>query len=173
MNTFLWIGVGSTLVLLASIVVDSIDGMIDALDLGSGWLSLPAVAAFVAAFGFGAGALVEPLGPVAVLPGIAAGVAFGWLAVRLTAAASGLRTDSTDSEPAMLGSLGTVLTPPTPERYGEVLLTRPAGPVKVACTAGRPLAPGTEIVVVDVTSSTLVTVEPFEPGLLRHDQEHS
>jgi len=171
-NTFLWIGVGSTLVLLVSIVVDSVDGMIDALDLGSGWLSLPAIAAFVAAFGFGAGALVEPLGAVAVVPGIAVGLAFGWLAVRLTSAATGLRTDPTDSEPAMLGSLGTVLTPPTPDRYGEVLLSRPAGPVKVACTAGHPLAPGTEIVVVDVTSSTLVTVEALQLDI-RHDQEPS
>ena len=63
----------------------------------------------------------------------------------------------------MLGSLGRIVTPPTRTRYGEVLLSRPAGPVKVACTAPRLLAAGTEVVVVDVTSSTLVVVESFDP----------
>ena len=50
-----------------------------------------------------------------------------------------------------------------PGRYGEVLLTRPAGPVKVACTADQVIAAGTEVIVVDVRSSTLVAVEPFDP----------
>jgi hypothetical protein len=71
-------------------------------------------------------------------------------------------TGRTDSELAMLGSLGRVITAPEPGRYGEVLLARPTGPLKVACTAAAPLAVGTEVVVVDVLSSTLVTVDPFD-----------
>ena len=39
---------------------------------------------------------------------------------------------------------------------------RPAGPGKVACTADAPLPIGTEVVVVDVSSPTLVVVEPFD-----------
>jgi hypothetical protein len=132
------------------------------LDFGPGWLSLPVLAAFLAAFGFGTGALVGSLGGLAIVPGVAAGVAMGAIAVRLTAAAESMRTDPTDSESSLLGSLGRIVTPPAAGRYGEALLDRPAGPVKVACTAPAPLPIGTEVVVVDVVSSTLVVVEAFD-----------
>jgi hypothetical protein len=116
----------------------------------------------VAAFGFGTGALVGGLGGVAVVPGIAAGVGFAALAARFTVAAIRMPTGLTDTESALVGSLGRVVTAPAPPRYGEVLLHRPSGPVKVACTAVGPIAVGTEIVVVDVVSSTLVVVVPFD-----------
>lgn len=161
-NGFLWLGVISTVVLVAAIVVDAMDDVVDALDFGVDWLSLPVVLAFLGAFGFGAGAFVDGMGALALLPGIGAGLAFAWLAHRLTRAAMGMRTDPTESEASMLGSLGRVLVSPTPDRFGEVLLQRPTGPVKVSATAGVALAPGTEIVVVDVVSSTLVTVEPLD-----------
>jgi hypothetical protein len=76
-----------------------------------------------------------------------------------------MRTDVTDTEASLLGSLGRIVTPPAPGRYGEALLDRPAGPVKVACTAAGPLPAGTEVVVVDVVSSTLVAVEAFDTAL--------
>lgn len=161
MNGFLWLGVACAGLLVVSIVFDGLDDVVDALDLGPGWLSLPVVAAFLGAFGFGAGAFWDGLGPLALVPGVVAGLALGWVAVRLGRAASGMRTDATETEAGLLGSLGRVVTPPTAHRYGEVLLDRPTGPVKVACTAGAPLPAGTEVVVVDVSSSTLVTVEPF------------
>jgi hypothetical protein len=79
-------------------------------------------------------------------------------------------TDRTDTEADLLGSLGRIVTPPAAGRYGEVLLARPAGPVKVACIAAEALPAGTEVVVVDVSSSTLVTVEPFDQVLQEHTQ---
>ena len=97
--------------------------------------------------------------------GVAAGVAFGALAGRLTAAATRMPTGVTDTEAALLGSLGRVVTAPVPSRYGEVLLQRPTGPVKVGCTAATAIPVGTEVVVVDVVSSTLVVVEPFDTQL--------
>lgn len=163
MNGFLWLGVGCTVILAIAVVLDGLDASLDALDLGPSWLSLPVLAAFLAAFGFGTGALVDPLGPAAVVPGLAAGAGVAALVVRLTRAAEDMRTDPTDTAADLLGSLGRIVTPPAAGRYGEVLLTRPAGPVKVACIAEAPLPSGAEVVVVDVTSSTLVTVEAFDP----------
>lgn len=161
-NGFLWLGVLCTVFLAVSVLLDGLDASFDMFEIGPGWLSLPVVAAFLAAFGFGTGALVDSIGGGAVVPGIAAGVGFAALAARLTAAAIRMPTDVTDSESALVGSLGRVVTAPAPPRYGEVLLHRPSGPVKVACTAAAPIAAGTEVVVVDAISSTLVEVVPFD-----------
>lgn len=160
-NGFLWMGVACVGLLVAALVFDGLDESFDALDFGPAWFSLPVLAAFLAAFGLAAGALYDPLGAAAVVPGVAAGAGFGWFAARLSAAAANMPTDRTDTEAALLGSLGRIVTPPAVGRYGEVLLDRPAGPVKVACIAAEPLTAGTEVVVIDVTSSTLVTVQAF------------
>ncbi len=161
MNGFLWLGGACAVLLVVAIVFDGLDEAFDALDLGPGWLSLPVVVAFVGAFGFGAGAFWDALGPVALVPGVGAGLAFGWGATRLARLAIDMPTDATETTAGLLGSLGRVVTPPQPGRYGEALLQRPTGPVKVACTAPARLAAGTEVVVVDVTSPTLVAVEAF------------
>jgi hypothetical protein len=162
MNGFLLMGIVCTAVLIVAIAFDGIDEAFDALDFGPTWLSLPVIAGFLGAFGFGTGAFIDALGPLALLPGLVMGAAFAWLAARFTSAVIHMPTGRTDTEVAMLGSLGRVVTSPTPDRYGEVLLSRPTGPLKVACTASVPIAVGTEVVVVDVVSSTLVTVEPFD-----------
>lgn len=166
MNGFLWLGAISTAVLLISLVFDGLDHLFDALDVfdlfDGDWLSLPVIAAFFGAFGFVTGALIDPVGPVAALAGVAAGVGFGIGAARLSNAFRSMPTDPTDAQADLLASLGRIVTPPAPGRYGEVLLTRPAGPVKVACTADESLPLGTTVVVVDVRSSTLVAVEPFD-----------
>ena len=162
MNGFLWLGIACTALLVVAVVFDGLDEAFDALDFGPAWLSLPVAAGFLAAFGFGTGAFYSSIGAVALVPGAVLGVGFGWFAARFTAAVIRMPTGRTDTEVAMLGSLGRVLISPEAGRYGEVLLERPTGPLKVACTATAPIAPGTEIVVVDVLSSTLVTVEAFD-----------
>jgi NfeD-like C-terminal, partner-binding len=161
-NGFLWLGVASTLLLVVAVVFGGLDDALDALDFGGDWLSLPAVAGFLGAFGFGAGAFWDALGPLALLPGVAAGALFGWGAARLARAAVRMPTDATETAAGLLGSVGRVVTPPAEGRYGEVLLSRPTGPVKVTCTASAPIAAGTEVVVVDVSSSTLVAVAPLD-----------
>lgn len=162
MNGFLWLGVACTSLLVVAIVFDGISDAFDALDIGPAWFSLPAIAAFLGAFGFGTGAFADSLGPLAVVPGVAAGLALGWGAVRLSQVAMHMPTDTTESEARLLGSLGRVITPPAVGRYGEVMLSRPGGPLKMACSASAPLPVGTEVVVVDVVSSTLVTVAPLD-----------
>ena len=166
MNGLLWLGIISTAILLASLVFDGLDDAFDFLDvLDTGWLSLPVLAGFFGAFGFVAGALVDPLGgPIALAAGVAVGLGFGVAAARLARAFHDMPTDPTETEADLLASLGRIVVAPSPGRYGEVLLTRPTGPVKVACTAAEPLPAGTTVVVVDVRSSTLVAVEPFDDG---------
>jgi hypothetical protein len=172
-NGFLWVGVACVGLLLAAIAFDGLDESFDALDLGPDWLSLPVVAAFLAAFGLATGGLYDLMGAGALVPGVAAGVAFGWLAARLMRAATTMPTDRTDTEADLLGSLGRIVTPPAAGRYGEVLLARPAGPVKVACIAAEAIPIGIEVVVVDVSSSTLVTVERFDESIDPPPQEHT
>jgi len=168
MNLFLWLGVLSTAVLLVSLLVDAADGVLD-VDLGDGfgadWLSLPVLAAFTGAFGFVTGALLSPLGPAAPAAGVAAGLVFGFATVRLSRAAQHMPTDATEREADLLAATGRVVVAPAPGRYGEVLLDRPTGPVKVAAAAEAAIARGTPVVVVHVRSSTLVVVEPFDDGL--------
>src|SRR5690606_18458123 len=106
MNGFLWLGVASTAVLLAAIFFDGLDDALDALDLGAPWLSLPVVAAFVAAFGFGTGAAIDPLGVLALPIGVAAGVLFGFGALRLSSAVMHMPTDPTEAQADLLASFG-------------------------------------------------------------------
>lgn len=162
MNGFLWLGAACTVLLVIAIVLDGLDDAFDALDLGPSWLSLPVIAAFGGAFGWVTGALVDSLGLIALVPGALAGIVFAVGAVRFSRAITDMPTDHTDAAADMLGSLGTVVEVPGAGRYGSALLRRPSGPVKVSCMADAPLAVGTAIVVVDVTSSTLVTVEEFD-----------
>jgi hypothetical protein len=166
MNGFLWLGVVSTAVLVLSIALDGFDLSFDALDLGGDWLSLPVVAAFLGALGFVAGATTGALGAVALLPGIAAGVAFGVAAVRLSTFIQGAEASGAERHEELLGTIGRLITPASSTAYGEVLLSRPNGPLKLACRAASPIAAGIEVVIVDVASSTLVTVEPFNQELL-------
>jgi len=162
MNLFLWLGAISTVLLVVAVVLDGLDDAFDALDFGPAWLSLPVLAAFLGAFGFVTGALVDAVGPVALVAGVVAGLLFGFGAVRLSRAAMDMPTDPTDAAADLLASFGRVVTPPALGRFGEVLLDRPAGPVKVACLSDEELPAGTAVIVVDVTSSTLVTVTAFD-----------
>lgn len=164
MNGFLWLGIACTAVLIVAIVVDGLDDAIDALDMGPSWLSLPVIAAFGGAFGFVTGALVDTTGSIAAMGiGTVAGVGFAAVTVRFSSAFMDMPTDPTETQGDLLGSIGRIVEPPAHGRYGAALLQRPAGPLKVACIAPTTIATGTEIVVVDVTSSTLVTVEVFDP----------
>lgn len=164
MNGFLWLGVACTAILVIAILVDGADEIFDALDLGVSWISLPVIAAFLAAFGFATGAFIDEIGAPALGIGAVTGLGFGFGAYRLSKAVMHMPTDPTESADDLLASFGHIVTPTSPGRYGEVLLRRPGGPLKVTASSTESLPAGTEVVVVDVTSSTLVTVEPFDHG---------
>ena len=163
MNGFLWLGIACTAVLVVAIAIDGLDDAFDALDLGPSWLSLPVLAAFGGAFGFVTGALRDPIGsPLAAGAGVIAGLGFAAVTIKFSSAFMDMPTDPTERQSDLLGSIGKVIEAPAAGRFGAVLLRRPTGPVKVAAKASAAIAVGTEVVVVDVSSSTLVTVEAFD-----------
>ena len=164
MNAYLWIGIVATGLLLITAVIDGLDH--DGLP-GPDWLSLAVLGAFVGGFGFVAGAAYPAMGHLAILPGLAGGAAFGYLGARLTRAAKGMNTGAADSDAGLLGSMGRVVTP-VDESGGEVLLQRPHGPMKVSARAHTELPNGTQVVVIDVRSSTLVVVDRLELPELPH-----
>lgn len=165
--TFLLIG-GIGLVLLAASLF-----LGDVLHLGhvdaDGPFSVPAVAGFVGALGFG-GAIAASLtggGLISVIAGVIAGVvvavpsAIGTVA--LARAASRMRTDATPTRADIVGRLGVVVTPIPAQGYGEVRITMGGQPVKLNAKSDRPVALGARVFVVEAPSDTSVVVEETNP----------
>lgn len=130
-----------------------------------GPFSLPSVAAFVGAFGFG-GALAASLlgeGPVALVTGVVAGAVVAVPAAIGTAAlaraAGRMRTDKTPTRTDLIGRLGVVVTPITDGGYGEVRIAIGGQPVKLNARADRPVPLGAHVFVVAAPSDTSVVVE--------------
>jgi membrane protein implicated in regulation of membrane protease activity len=150
-------GIG-IVVLAAGLLVGDLD--LD-VDLGPDWLSLPAVAALVGAFGF-VGAAVLSFGaptPIALGAGAIAGVVLAFLATRLARALIDMPTDAPVRTSDLVGRPGRVVTAATAERSGEVLVDHAGQRLKVAARADETLTVGAEVVVVEVLSPTFVRVE--------------
>lgn len=163
--TFLIIGGLGVLTLAASLLVG------DVVHLGhpdaEGPFSLPAVAGFVGAFGFGGAIAAAVAGPrpllattAGVIVGAAAAVPMAWFAVRVAHAASRMRTDATPTRADLVGRLGVVVTAIPAQGYGEVRITIGGQPVKLNALADRPVALGARVFVVEAPSDTSVVVEP-------------
>lgn len=159
---FIGIGlVGLALLVLAFVFDDVFDGLLP----GGDWLSTTSLAAFGAAFGFGASMLQIGAnlntGPAAV-GGVACGLALGTIAVRWSRSLSNMATDATPNSSDLVGLAGQVVTPIPTDSSGEVLVTLGGQPVKLSAV-GREgadeLGRGDDIVVVDVLSATRVRVE--------------
>ena len=137
---------------------------------GGAELSLPVIAGFLGAFGFG-GAIVESLLPnrggtgllVAVVVGLLAAVPTGWLAGRLVNAAMNMSTDATLTSNDLLGTVGVVITPVPVGGYGEVRLSVAGQQIKFNARSDQPLALGTRVFVIEVPTPTSVLVEPTPP----------
>lgn len=137
---------------------------------GGAELSLPVIAGFLGAFGFGA-AIVASLLPgrggftvlVSVAAGLAAAVPTGWLAGRLVNAAMNMPTDATLTSADLIGAVGLVITPVPVGGYGEVRLAVAGQQIKFNARADRPLALGTRVFVIEVPTPTSVLVEPTPP----------
>ncbi|MBO0868485.1 MAG: hypothetical protein J2P15_07960 [Micromonosporaceae bacterium] len=174
--TFLSIG-GLALLLLLISVIGGHDVHIGHIDLGGthaggadggGFqVTLPAIAGFIGAFGFG-GAIVAALSPwhgagtalLSTLVGLVAGVPMAWLSGRLMLAAMRMRTDATPTSLDLVGATGVVVTPVPTDGYGEVRVMVAGQPMKLNARATVPLAIGTRIFVIEVPSPTSVLVEP-------------
>ena len=165
--TFLLIG-GLGLALLA---VSLLLG--DVLHLGhpdaDGPFSVPSVAGFVGAFGFG-GAIVTALtggGLLSLVAGLVTGVviavpsAIGTMA--LARMASRMRTDATPTRSDLVGRLGVIVTPIPVAGYGEVRVSIGGQPVKLNARSDKAVALGARVFVIEAPSDTSVVVEETTP----------
>ncbi|HEY2674981.1 MAG TPA: hypothetical protein VGJ07_32015 [Rugosimonospora sp.] len=133
---------------------------------GGAELSLPVVAGFLGAFGFG-GAIVASVLPghgaltalAAVVVGVLAAIPTAWLAGRLVNAAINMSTDATLSSGHLLGASGIVISPVPSDGYGEVRLSVAGQQMKFNARCDRPLALGTSVFVIAVPSPSSVLVE--------------
>jgi len=134
-----------------------------------GPFSVPAVAGFVGAFGFGGAIAAELVGgtgaavAVGSLVGLLAAFPTAWLAVRLSRAANQMRTDATPTRADLVGRLGVVVTPIPTEGYGEVRVLLGGQPVKLNARSDEPVPLGAKVFVVEATSDTSVIVEQTSP----------
>ncbi len=130
-------------------------------------LSLPVIAGFLGAFGFG-GAIAATLAGghgalalmVALVVGVLAAVPTAFLAGKLVHAAMNMATDATLSSQDLVGTTGVVVTPVPAGGYGEVRLAVAGQQIKFNARAAQPLALGTQVFVIEVPSPTSVLVEP-------------
>ena len=156
-------GVGLAVVLMSLIVGDFLDGLFDFehFDLADGVLSTPVVGAFLAAFGAG-GALLMSLRDLSVgaaaAGGLGAGLVLGGVTLALVRSMMHMPTDATPRTTDLVGSMGTVITRIPESGFGEISLVAAGQRMKLNARADTPLASGTSIIVVDVTSPTSVIV---------------
>jgi len=161
--TFLLIGGIGVALLAVSLLLG------DVLHIGhpdaDGPFSVPAVAGFVGAFGFG-GAIAAELtggGPAALVAGLVAGIvvaipaAYGTIA--LARAAANMRTDATPNRTDLVGRLGVIVTAIPDQGYGEVRVSIGGQPVKLNARSDKALPLGARVFVVEAPSDTSVVVE--------------
>lgn len=164
MATFLIIGgVGLLLLVITLLLGDLVDGIVDG--FGPDWLSGTAVAAFLAAVGFG-GALGLQAGlstGAATAVGVGAGAGAGLLAGLLTRSLTREDDRSTPRSSNLVGVTATVVSDVPPDGYGTVSLVVAGHPTRLnARTAGDvAVRTGSVVRVSAVISASAVQVEPL------------
>ncbi|MDG9718505.1 hypothetical protein [Streptomyces sp. DH24] len=168
MAWFLGLGITGVVLLALALIFDGLlEGTFEGALGGAldGWLSLPVVAGFVAATGFG-GVLAlgaAGAGPVtATAVGVVCGLGTAWLTYRLGRALMNDRTAVVPRGTDLVGTSGNVVTAIPADGYGEVLLRLAGQPVKYAARSAVPVARGTEVWVEAAPSATSVVVRPVE-----------
>ena len=159
---FVVVGIIGAVLLVAFLLLDD---FLDGIMPDSEWISGPAIAAFLAAFGLFGWVAEEGFDaprPAAAIVGVAGGVGLGWLAYRVSRALLHGPTDATPTAAALVGQQARVVTPVRAGGTGEVLVRLGGQPVKLSATAAKDLPRGTEAVVVSVESATRVRVESSE-----------
>ena len=164
MAVFIVVGaLGLVLIVTALIFGDFLDGILPDVSLGDsgGLFSTEVIGGFLAAFGFAAALVDAATGLstlVATLIGVGAGVVMGGVAFAMTSALIRMPTDATPRSSDLVGAIGTVITRIPDAGLGEVTLTRAGHRMKLSARSDTPIAAGTSVVVVDVTSPTSVVV---------------
>jgi membrane protein implicated in regulation of membrane protease activity len=135
----------------------------------NGPFSVPSVAGFLGAFGFG-GAIAATLTGggvvsivVALIAGVLVAIPAAWGTMALGRLASRMRTDATPTRTDLVGRMGVVVTPIPAQGYGEVRITMGGQPVKLYAKADHPVPLGARVFVVEAPSDTSVVVEVTSP----------
>jgi len=157
MTLFLTLGVIGLVGLIASVLIDDV---VDLFNAGDGWLSGPAIASFVAAFGFG-GALALSAGAsagAAVAVGVGSGVVLGAIVGVSTRSLMSMSTDATPNAENIVGSHGVVVTAIGDNGVGEVNVVVAGTPTKMTARADNAINVGTPVTVTAALSATSVHV---------------
>lgn len=162
MTVLLAIGViGVVLLLVALVIGDQVDGVLDALG-GGEWFTGATLAGFLGGVGFvGAGVLAVTdntwLAAIGgLLAGLALGIAVGWVTLRLRNSGA----DGTPSSAALVGLSGTVVSDIPEEGYGVVSVVNAGHLTRLNARCIEPLPSGTPVTITDVLSPTSVKVVP-------------
>ena len=155
--------VGLGIVVVSLVLGDFLDGIFEFehFDIADGLLSTPVVGAFLAAFGAVGALLLSGLdlsAPAATGGGLAAGVALGGITMGLVRTLMNTPTDPTPRSSDLVGTMGTVVTRIPEGGLGEISLVSSGQRLKVSARADAPIATGSSVIVVDVTSPTSVVV---------------
>ena len=169
MNATTWFGViGSIglLVVVASLVLgDLLEGAFESLDIdvGGGMFSTPVIGSFLAAFGFGA-VLVRTssdAGPgIAAAGGALGGLVMAGIALWITRSLMHMATDESVRTEDVVGKPAVVVSAIPAGGLGEVTLVHLGQRLKYSARADTAVPYGGNVVVVAVTSSSSVIVEP-------------
>ena len=165
MGVFLVIGaIGLVLLLVSLVLGDLLEGVFESLDFDTGgYISGPALGAFLASFGFGAAVIhynTDWNAGASALGGIGVGLVIGGVVAIVTRALMRIPTDATPRAIDLTGATGTVVTRIPEGGFGEITLVHAGQFMKLAARADGSLREGTPVVVVSVLSSTSVVVAP-------------
>jgi membrane protein implicated in regulation of membrane protease activity len=164
---FFVVGIVGLVLLLATLVLgDLFDSLFDSFDLeAGGFISGPAIGAFLASFGFGA-ALIQSNSDwstgASAVGGLAIGAVIGAIVGAVTRTLMHMPTDATLRATDLVGAHGTVVTRIPVDGMGEITLVQSGQLMKLAARADGTLQEGTSVVVVGVLSSTSVKVRPSD-----------
>jgi membrane protein implicated in regulation of membrane protease activity len=149
---------------LFSLIVGEIFGdLFGDFDAG-GFLSGPAVGAFLAAFGFGASLILSSTAAssaVAALGGLGSGVVVGGIAGFFTRSLMNMPTDASVRSRDMTGLKGMVITRIPEDGLGEVSVSFHGQLMKVSARSSAAVSAGTPVTVTFVISPSSVVVEPI------------
>ena len=158
-------GVGLVLLALSLLLDGFLDGIFEGADAG-GVLSLPVIAAFLAAFGFGGALILSETSAgagVASLGGLGSGVVIGGIALVVTRSVMNMPTDATMKSEDLMGLEATVITRIPEGGIGEITVYSGGQRLKLGARSASPINAGTPVRITATTSTASVVVEPLTP----------
>lgn len=165
MTALLWICVvGGVVVLAVGVLADGVlDGLEEVLSIGDDGVLVPALGAFVSAFGIVGlvvSAVTDQNGAVTIVGALIGGLVMAVVAARIVRSFVKMATDPTPTSADLRGKSGRIVTPVSAGAMGEVVVRLAGQPVKLNARCDQDLAVGTQVVIAEVLSPSAVSVVP-------------